>query len=228
MRSASSPRQPRSDLRSRRSRIALTAAICGTILFGVFPSTAHAGSMRMTRTAMTQLAMTQTAMTQMATTHAVMSLAQTAPTPQVSMSPLPQPTNVEASPELRKVLDGIMCQCGCNLTAYACEGTMLCSVSSAMRKDAERMLASGMTADQALQAFAADYGEGILAAPPKSGFNLTAWVLPFVVLAAGGLLVGLSIWAWRPKAAAAGAGEVEVQTDPEYVERIEKELEQED
>ena len=128
----------------------------------------------------------------------------------------------------RRVSNRILCQCGCNLTAYACEGTMLCSVSSAMRKDAERMLASGMTADQAIKAFAADYGEGILAAPPKSGFDLTAWVLPFVVLGAGGLLVAFSIKAWRPKAAAEGAGEVEVQPDPKYLERIEKELEQED
>lgn len=218
MLSASSPRQPRSDRRSRRSSIGLLAATCGMVLLGVFPPTAHAGTMRMSHTAMTHTAMT----------HTAMSLSQAAPTPQVSMSPLPRSRNVEASPELRKVLESIMCQCGCNLTAYACEGTMLCSVSSAMRKDAERMLKSGMTADQAIAAFAADYGEGILAAPPKSGFDLTAWVLPFVVLGAGGLLVGLSIRAWRPKAGAAGAGEVEVQTDPKYLERIEKELEQED
>ncbi len=172
--------------------------------------------------------MSHTAMTHTAMTHTAMALSQAVPTPQVSMSPLPQARNVEASPELRKVLESILCQCGCGLTAYACEGTMLCSVSSAMRKDAERMLASGMTADQAIKAFAADYGEGILASPPKSGFALAAWVTPFIVLGAGGLLVGLSIRAWRPKAAASGAGEIEVQTDPEYLERIEKELEQED
>ena len=213
MRNGSSPQLLRSDPRSRRFAIGLLAAIGGMVLLGVFPPTARAGTMRMSHAAMT---------------HAAMSLSQAAPTPQASMSPLPQARNVEASPELRKVLDSILCQCGCNLTAYACEGTMLCSVSSAMRKDAERMLASGMTADQAIKAFAADYGEGILAAPPKSGFDLTAWVLPFVVLGAGGLLVAFSIKAWRPKAAAEGAGEVEVQPDPKYLERIEKELEQED
>jgi len=213
MRKASSPRLLLSDLRSRRSSIGLLAAIGGMALLGVIPSTAHAGTMRMSHAAMVKTAM---------------SVSQATPAPQVSMSPLPTAKNVEASPELREVLENILCQCGCGLNVYACEGTMLCSVSSAMRKDASGMLKDGMSSDQVMTAFAADYGEGILAAPPKSGFNLTAWVLPFLVLAAGGLLVGLSIRAWRPKAIAAGAGEFETQTDPTYLERIEKELEQED
>jgi cytochrome c-type biogenesis protein CcmH len=99
-----------------------------------------------------------------------------------------------------------------------------------MRKDAQRMLHGGMSSNRVLAAFASDYGEGILTAPSKSGFNLTAWVLPFAVLAAGGLLVGFSIRAWRPKAGTAGVGEVEVEApaDPTYVERIERELEEED
>ncbi len=225
MPSSSSPRQPLNSRSGRRFVLTFAVVFGGMVLFGVLPASAHAGTMHMSRFAMTSAAMTHTMNLPPMT---VAALSQAAPTPQASMSPLPQARNVEASPELRKVLDSILCQCGCGLTAYACEGTMLCSVSSAMRKDAERMLASGMTADQAIEAFAADYGEGILAAPPKSGFDLTAWVLPFVVLGAGGLLVGFSIRAWRPKATAAGAGEVEVQPDPRYLERIEKELEQED
>lgn len=41
-----------------------------------------------------------------------------------------------------------------------------------------------------------DFGERILAAPPKEGFNLLAWILPIAGLAAGGLAVAFAAWRW--------------------------------
>jgi cytochrome c-type biogenesis protein CcmH len=147
--------------------------------------------------------------------------------PDPSMVPLPEPREVQAGPELRRVLESILCQCGCNLTAYACEGSMPCDVSAQMRTDAERMFASGMDADGAIAAFAADYGEGVLAAPTKSGFNLMAWVLPFLVLGGGGLVVAFAVRGWRPKPDAATSAP-KPQADPRYLAEIERELDQED
>ncbi len=152
-------------------------------------------------------------------------LARATPTPQVSMSPHP-PTEVQAGPTLKRVLEQLLCQCGCNLTVYACEGTMTCEVAAGMRRQAERLLARGMTPDEVLAAFAADYGEDVLAAPTREGFNLTAWVLPFAVLAGGGLVVALALRSWRPR----GGEPEEVPSaaiDPTLLEEVEREVRRE-
>ena len=65
-------------------------------------------------------------------------------------------------------------------------------ISRQMRRVVREMLAEGASRDQILQFFVDRYGTGVLAAPPKSGVNLVAWVVPVVgVLAAlgAGLLV---------------------------------------
>ena len=47
------------------------------------------------------------------------------------------------------------------------------------------MLAEGRTREEILDYFVDRYGPDILAAPPKSGANLLAWILPIVGVAAG-------------------------------------------
>jgi cytochrome c-type biogenesis protein CcmH/NrfF len=42
----------------------------------------------------------------------------------------------------------------------------------------------------------ANFGAGILAAPPHKGFDLLAWWLPLGGLAAGALLLGFGVWRW--------------------------------
>jgi cytochrome c-type biogenesis protein CcmH len=41
-----------------------------------------------------------------------------------------------------------------------------------------------------------DFGERILAAPPRRGFNLLAWLLPVAGLLAGAIAVGMAAWRW--------------------------------
>ncbi len=55
-----------------------------------------------------------------------------------------------------------------------------------MRVIVREMLAAGNCRDEILDFFVKRYGKDILAAPPKSGVNLVAWLLP-----AGGVLVAL-------------------------------------
>ncbi len=62
-----------------------------------------------------------------------------------------------------------------------------------MRAQVRELLASGATRDEVLAWFAARerYGPSVLAEPPRSGFNLIAWIVPGVVVVAalaGGLL----------------------------------------
>jgi cytochrome c-type biogenesis protein CcmH len=41
-----------------------------------------------------------------------------------------------------------------------------------------------------------NFGAGILAAPPKKGFDLLAWWLPLGGVIVGALLVALGVWRW--------------------------------
>ena len=101
---------------------------------------------------------------------------------------------------LKEVTNNILCQCGCNLTVAACELAMVCDVSKKMKYDAAVLLADGMSPSQALDQFAEEYGEKVLAAPTKEGVNLVSWILPFAGLAAGMALVAWALVGWRKQA----------------------------
>ena len=57
-------------------------------------------------------------------------------------------------------------------------------------------IAAGDSKNEIKDVLVAEYGPSILAAPPKKGFNLLAWLLPFVALLGGGLVLGLLAWRW--------------------------------
>ena len=62
-----------------------------------------------------------------------------------------------------------------------------------MRQRVREMLTAGADRQEILEYFADRYGQDVLAAPPKSGVNLLAWILPIVgvvaALAAGLLVI---------------------------------------
>jgi cytochrome c-type biogenesis protein CcmH len=84
----------------------------------------------------------------------------------------------------------IHCQCGCNLDVYTCRTTdFSCQVSPAMHRDVMALVAGGYSAPEIIAAFTAVYGDRVLMAPPSTGFDLAAWITPFVALSAGIALV---------------------------------------
>ena len=90
------------------------------------------------------------------------------------------------------------CQCGCNLDVYTCRTTdFACSVSPAMHADVLGLVSGGYNAQEILSAFKAIYGEKVLMAPGKSGFNLLGYTMPFVALAAGATLVVALLKRWK-------------------------------
>jgi cytochrome c-type biogenesis protein CcmH len=95
----------------------------------------------------------------------------------------------------------IHCQCGCNLDVYTCRTTdFACSVSPAMHSDVMGLVAGGYTAPQILAAFKAVYGEKVLMAPLRSGFNLLGYTVPFIALGAGAIAVAALMRRWRSRA----------------------------
>jgi cytochrome c-type biogenesis protein CcmH len=144
-----------------------------------------------------------------------------------------EPTHTDSA-ALMAVTKNIICRCGCNLSVYDCMNTMTCEVSTAMKKVAQAQLAMGKTPAQALDFFAQQYGTQVLAAPPKSGFNLAAWILPFAFLGAGIVVVFFALRRWRPDAATvkdAATGEdtpaPAPEVDQKYLSAIEEELKRE-
>lgn len=94
-----------------------------------------------------------------------------------------------------------------------------------MRTEIRRLLAEGKTPPQVLEHYVSIYGERILASPRARGFNLTAYLLPYLSLGAGALALFVIMKKLRarvPAAAASGADPIE--PDPKYAARLEREL----
>jgi len=90
----------------------------------------------------------------------------------------------------------LSCQCGCGLLVSVC--TMDGCMCEGVRKQVGQMLDEGRSEDEVVQAMVSIYGEQILAAPPKSGFNLSAYVLPFFFLIFGGIVLYSVVKRWVP------------------------------
>jgi len=120
--------------------------------------------------------------------------------------PVTLPPNAGAKPSMtdaqRDDLEHqIHCQCGCNLDVYTCRTTdFACSVSPAMHSDVMGLVAGGHTASEILAAFKAVYGEKVLMAPVRSGFNLLGYTVPFVALGAGAVVVTALMRRWKSRA----------------------------
>ena len=84
-----------------------------------------------------------------------------------------------------------------------------------------RRIAAGDTKSEIKDQLVANYGESILAAPPKHGFGLLAWWLPIVGILAAALLVGFGAWRWsRDREPAPRAAPL----DPAVERRLDDEL----
>ncbi len=57
-------------------------------------------------------------------------------------------------------------------------------------------IAAGDTKSQIKDRLVVQWGQRILAAPPRHGFNLLAWALPLIGLLGGAGIMGLLAWRW--------------------------------
>lgn len=80
----------------------------------------------------------------------------------------------------------LRCQCGCTLDVYTCRTTdFSCGVSPAMHGDVMALVEGGHSAAEIIAAFRTVYGEQVLMAPPREGFNWLGYLVPFGALGAG-------------------------------------------
>jgi cytochrome c-type biogenesis protein CcmH/NrfF len=138
------------------------------------------------------------------------------------------PPGLAASPQPRASLTDIENDVMCT----SCRESL--AVAQSPQADSERayiraLIAQGLTKAQIEQSLVAQYGEAVLGKPPANGFNLTVYILPAAILAAGItiLLITLPRWRRRTRAAAgaataAGAPPLE----PAEAARLDQELSQ--
>ena len=84
----------------------------------------------------------------------------------------------------------LRCQCGCTLDVYTCRTTdFSCQVSPAMHRDVMALVEGGYPAQEIIDAFVDTYGERVLMAPKKEGFNWAGYIVPFAALGGGAVAV---------------------------------------
>jgi cytochrome c-type biogenesis protein CcmH len=97
-------------------------------------------------------------------------------------------------------------------------------IADRIRQFISARIAAGDTKSEIKQKLVDQFGPAVLAEPSKHGFNLLAWVLPFVGIGLAAVALGLLAWRWtrsrEPVAAVAGGAPI----DPELDRRVDEEL----
>jgi len=129
--------------------------------------------------------------------------------------------------DVNAVAETLYCPVCENVPLDVC-GTQACAD---WRSEIRTMLQEGKGVGDIQQYFVDFYGRRVLATPEARGFDLIVWVLPIVGAVAGVVVLGVVLKRMAPGAAAAQS-EVAASAlkyddlEPEYVERLERELQE--
>jgi cytochrome c-type biogenesis protein CcmH len=134
----------------------------------------------------------------------------------------PPATNVE-DPRLYEVASQLRCVVCQNLSVADSPSEM----AQQMRALVRERLRAGDTPEQVLQYFVDKYGEWILLAPRRRGFNWLVWSAPFVSTVIGLIVIAFTIrrWTAQRRKRLAGIATAPPAVDPAMRERIRREME---
>jgi cytochrome c-type biogenesis protein CcmH len=134
----------------------------------------------------------------------------------------PAPAALSTTQEIEEALT---CQCSCGLTVHSCNH-LQCSFAVPRKQEIATSIAEGKGKEEILTSYVAKFGEKVLSAPTTTGFNLAAWITPFLALFIGGIIVGLISLRWsRKRALEEPKQTVVTEVSDEYRNRLKSELE---
>jgi cytochrome c-type biogenesis protein CcmH len=136
----------------------------------------------------------------------------------LSLALVPTAVASESQPTLAEIESEVVCP-----TCHTTLDQSFSAIADRMRTFIRARIAAGDTKSEIKSKLVEDFGEQVLASPPKRGFNLLAWVLPpTLVVAAGAILAVLALrWSRRRDPGAAGDA---APPDPALDRRIDDEL----
>jgi cytochrome c-type biogenesis protein CcmH len=108
----------------------------------------------------------------------------------------------------------LMCICSCNEILLECNHVG-CPDSDGMRNELQAAVNRGDSDSLVQQAFVQKYGPTVLAAPTATGFDRTAWIMPFAFLIVGFGLVIYVVRSWKNRPAPAIADGLRALRGPE-------------
>src|SRR3989304_8732432 len=110
----------------------------------------------------------------------------------------PHPTSQDPALEAQfgEISGSRTCQCGCNKMLSICD-MQGCHPATPMRAEIKEKLAAGESKEAILAGFVDRYGLIVLSAPPATGFHLSAWIMPFVVLVVGAWIAKKVLGSWK-------------------------------
>ena len=100
-------------------------------------------------------------------------------------------------------------------------------IADRMRAFIRERIAAGDTKGEIKSKLVDQFGESVLAAPPKKGFSLLVWLLPLVGIAVAGIVVGPLVRRWsraRAPAAPDPSSNGRAPLDPDLERRLDEEL----
>lgn len=114
------------------------------------------------------------------------------------------------------------CQCGCGLDIFICRTThFTCEVSPAMHRDVQELIRGGHSAEEIIDAFQGVYGERVLMAPKKTGFNWAGYLVPYAAFAGGAAAIVTLIRRWhRPEPDASSVQRMPIEATPDELARL--------
>ena len=122
------------------------------------------------------------------------------------------PVGAATTAEIKSVAEELVCLCGnCPRESLA---TCLCTDFAVPEREAIGLaLDQNQTRQQIIDDYVARFGPKVLATPPHEGFNLLAWVAPFLALLFGVALVRTLLVRWK------GQGQATLQSKPSPADR---------
>jgi cytochrome c-type biogenesis protein CcmH len=101
-------------------------------------------------------------------------------------------------------------------------------IADRMRTFIRARIAAGDTKSEIEAKLVDQFGESVLAAPPKSGFNLLAWALPLAGIVVAAAIVGALAYRWSRGRKAPASADLSTNgryhLDPELERRLDEEL----
>jgi cytochrome c-type biogenesis protein CcmH len=136
----------------------------------------------------------------------------------LSLALVPPAVASESQPTLAEIESEVVCP-----TCHTTLDQSSSPVALRMRTFIRARIAAGDTKSEIKSKLVEDFGEQVLASPPKRGFNLLAWVLPPVLVVAAGATLAVLAVRWSRRRDPATVDEA-APSDPALDRRIDDEL----